>query len=384
MNDEVPVVVTAINPWGVEVATLGDGERGFIDNLKLPADSTPAVGDELTVVVLDDERTPFRASLLDVDFAIARKPRTAYDYRLLKAPWGIRITFVAEVEPFSDRRTAIPVGHGVRVAHDLDEEQSAAVAAGLALVAKEISAATAGSPVDIVVHSVHYAETDFQIEGLTAAAVGWATERFALPPRRPAVHFDRTTNRYVFDWSPKLHRLYGARASNVDATAVEPGFADFRTLIYADGGVDLDDVELGVGIEALSADGSLRDVCVLGAGLEGWQRLFRAVPAAPWPYELERNGERLAAEEFHVEAHFAEVAAGSDISVRLSVQVGSVGFDSFLFEPEEIEFCCTPANPEDTTRFMAWLAEVCSRRVILTYESSTGHADAVPIREVLP
>ncbi|MEV4638118.1 hypothetical protein AB0J80_12285 [Actinoplanes sp. NPDC049548] len=132
VNDEVAVVVTAINPWGVEVATLGDDERGFIDNLKLPADSTPAVGDELAVVVLDDERTPFRASLLDADFAIARKPCTAYDYRLLKAPWGIRITFIAEVEPFSDRRTATPVGHGVRVKHGLDEEQGAAVAAGLA------------------------------------------------------------------------------------------------------------------------------------------------------------------------------------------------------------------------------------------------------------
>ncbi|MEV4705761.1 hypothetical protein [Actinoplanes sp. NPDC049316] len=120
---------------------------------------------------------------------------TTFDYKVLHASWGIQIAFTAEARPSSQS--------GVRVVQDvdgapLDDEMMSAVVSGIALVAEEISAAVSGHPVDIVVRSVRYAETDFQVEGLTAAAVGWAVERFGLPSRPVAVRFDRERNRYVF------------------------------------------------------------------------------------------------------------------------------------------------------------------------------------------
>jgi len=132
-------------------------------------------------------------------------------------------------------------------------------------------------------------------------------------------------------------------------------------------------------------DGSLRDVCVLGAGVDGWERLFEAVAAGPWPYQLERNGEPVQAADFSPAAHFAEVEAGADVSVRLSVSVEPIWFDSFLFEPEEIEFSFSPEDVAEgrnfgsLERFMIWLATVSERQAILTMESSTGHVDAVPL-----
>ncbi|PRY28070.1 hypothetical protein [Pseudosporangium ferrugineum] len=121
---------------------------------------------------------------------------TTYRYRLLLGSWGISIDFVAE---------ARPAEHGVQVTWDfdgpaLDEEQMAAISAGIALRSAEILAATGGRPVDVVVRSVRYPETDYQVEGLTAAAAGWAVEHFCLPPGPPAVSFDRSRNRYVFEW----------------------------------------------------------------------------------------------------------------------------------------------------------------------------------------
>jgi hypothetical protein len=78
VDQEVAVTVTAILAWGVAVVTQ-DGERGFIDNLKIPAEfdeaGFPEVGDSLSVVVLDDSRTPFRGSLLQEDFSLAREAR---------------------------------------------------------------------------------------------------------------------------------------------------------------------------------------------------------------------------------------------------------------------------------------------------------------------
>ena len=78
VDQEVEVAVTAVLSWGLSVVTR-DGEDGFIDALKIPADfesaGTPAVGDSLTVVVLDDCRVPFRASFLAKDFVLAAEAR---------------------------------------------------------------------------------------------------------------------------------------------------------------------------------------------------------------------------------------------------------------------------------------------------------------------
>lgn len=78
VHEELVVRVVAVRPWGVEVVTYG-GERGTVDVTKHPGligeGTPPQEGDSLTVVVLDDEREPFRASALADDAEIARRLR---------------------------------------------------------------------------------------------------------------------------------------------------------------------------------------------------------------------------------------------------------------------------------------------------------------------
>lgn len=78
VHEELAVRVVAVRPWGVEVLTR-HGEKGLVDNVKVPSwrDSgvAPDVGDEVSVVVLDDSREPFRASMMQEDLEIGRRLR---------------------------------------------------------------------------------------------------------------------------------------------------------------------------------------------------------------------------------------------------------------------------------------------------------------------
>lgn len=98
---------------------------------------------------------------------------STYLYRFLRTSWGIHITITADVLSHSD---------------------------GGGLVAADISAAVAGRPVVVVIGSVVFNEMDYQLDGLTAAVMGWAAERFGLDRPLPAVSYDRSVNRYIFDW----------------------------------------------------------------------------------------------------------------------------------------------------------------------------------------
>ena len=78
VHDEVVGTVAEIKDWGYSVS-LPDGRIGLIDRAKAPgwADDDPllAVGNQVLVVVLDDERSPIRLSSLPVDIEIARRAR---------------------------------------------------------------------------------------------------------------------------------------------------------------------------------------------------------------------------------------------------------------------------------------------------------------------
>jgi hypothetical protein len=80
LHEELAVRVAAVRPWGVEVLTPR-GERGVADNVKIPSwrdsGAVPQVGDEVSVVVLDESREPFRASLMEDDLEIGRRLRTS-------------------------------------------------------------------------------------------------------------------------------------------------------------------------------------------------------------------------------------------------------------------------------------------------------------------
>lgn len=78
VDEELDVVVLAATDWGVKVVTR-DGVEGFVDNLKIPTwiarEELPSEGDSFRVVVTDDLRQPFRASMLDGDMQLARRAR---------------------------------------------------------------------------------------------------------------------------------------------------------------------------------------------------------------------------------------------------------------------------------------------------------------------
>jgi hypothetical protein len=76
-DDEVEVFFSDFTRWGLNVVT-STGLEGFVDNLKVPSDLDReglVRGQEMTVVVLDVSRTPFRASLMEADFRAARDAR---------------------------------------------------------------------------------------------------------------------------------------------------------------------------------------------------------------------------------------------------------------------------------------------------------------------
>jgi len=75
IDEEVLVSLEECNKWGVKVISAC-GCRGFVDLTKIPdgviGGGSLGVAGPLRVVVLDDLRDPFRASMLKEDFRISR------------------------------------------------------------------------------------------------------------------------------------------------------------------------------------------------------------------------------------------------------------------------------------------------------------------------
>lgn len=136
--------------------------------------------------------------------------------------------------------------------------------------------------------------------------------------------------------------------------------------------------------EDFEADGSLRDVCVLGTDLAAWEGLVRVARNAPWDRQFEVNGESYPLEDFSVRDFFASKDEGVDVSARLGIRVGALWFDCFFFDAGEIEFSFDPselANGQhfgSLEKFMIWLAETCDRRVVVTMET-IRHDDIPPL-----
>lgn len=78
LHEELAGSVIEIDDWGFLVRLSG-GQVGFLDQTKAPArigEGPPLrVGDEITVAVLDDQRSPCRLSALTEDIEIARSRR---------------------------------------------------------------------------------------------------------------------------------------------------------------------------------------------------------------------------------------------------------------------------------------------------------------------
>lgn len=129
-----------------------------------------------------------------------------YEYRVLKGAWGIRIWLTAEAV-----RGAELVAQASHVVSNiwlsdqtggrgLSDDEIRMLAEGIRLLEGELGESEHGPPIVIAIRDLRYAESDFQLEGLAAAMLGWTIDEFSLTPRDIEVSFDRDRNRYFFAW----------------------------------------------------------------------------------------------------------------------------------------------------------------------------------------
>lgn len=130
---------------------------------------------------------------------------STYVYRLIKSSWGIRIAITARVE----HRVAV---EGMRISPEgqlwlefpslstLAESEKDEVAKGLRYVSREIAEKVGSQALAIVIESISYVESDFQLEGLSVAMLRWAEVEFGLQIHEIAETFNRESNRYILEW----------------------------------------------------------------------------------------------------------------------------------------------------------------------------------------
>lgn len=123
-------------------------------------------------------------------------------------------------------------------------------------------------------------------------------------------------------------------------------------------------------------DGSLRDLYVFGTTREDWERLFGALKAAAWRIEFTRNGEPIAPPD-SLDEYF-DVTPDRPGGV-LSIFVGRVSVNSYMFVSEEIELDIDPREVADAEQyegvvgFMKFVADTLSKQVVLTPENGPEH-----------
>jgi hypothetical protein len=129
-----------------------------------------------------------------------------YVYRLLKSSWGVRVAITGTSEdlpPGPDGVTSCGLvstgfsGGAAKLADELREE----IVAGLSMIRREISESRGGAAVSVTIQEVKFNEADFQVDGLRAAAIRWAEMYFGLPEHLIGEDFDKSSNRYIFDFT---------------------------------------------------------------------------------------------------------------------------------------------------------------------------------------
>jgi hypothetical protein len=127
-----------------------------------------------------------------------------YDYKVIKASWGIAVSLEARVVSAQSTGDARSVTQLMGIAYalrdrDVTPEENEQFVLALRALAPAIEAKIA-SPIAIEVQQISYLPTDFQIEGLRAAMYYWAAEEFGLMSPEISVSYDASSNRYRFAW----------------------------------------------------------------------------------------------------------------------------------------------------------------------------------------
>jgi hypothetical protein len=119
-------------------------------------------------------------------------------------------------------------------------------------------------------------------------------------------------------------------------------------------------------------DGSWRDVYVVGATVEDWQRVLDALSTLSSRPSFFANGEPAP-----MPARVADVFEQRETSsFLLTLDVGNVGLKCHFFDAEEIEFDLDPreikgpAELKAVSDFMTLLADQTGKTAILTHENT--------------
>ena len=119
-------------------------------------------------------------------------------------------------------------------------------------------------------------------------------------------------------------------------------------------------------------DGSLRDLYVMNATVEDWQRVLDALSEIKPTPVMHVDGEAIK-HPLSAEIIFQR-RQNSDLS--LYVRIGNIRFNCHFFQDDEIEFDLDPrevkraADLDSIKAFMRLLAERTGKTAILTHENS--------------
>lgn len=137
-------------------------------------------------------------------------------------------------------------------------------------------------------------------------------------------------------------------------------------------------------------DGSMRDVCILDADLQTWQKLFDGLRRVPWQVSFTTTFEKEPPEvTTSAAALFEELGFDRSASATLALQVDHMWFTCYFFDQDEIEFTFHTEDVSDVQTFaslksfVTWLANTCDERVVVTMES-TDHRSIPPLFEYSP
>lgn len=129
--------------------------------------------------------------------------------------------------------------------------------------------------------------------------------------------------------------------------------------------------------EHFETDGALRDVCVLDATMQDWQRMLDGLSALPWTVIFRWALSDSPADSMPGARELWErLERDPDENATLSLRVGEIWFTCYFFSDDEIEFTFDPADVVDEKsfsslrEFIQWLGDSTRREVIMTMEGS--------------
>ncbi len=125
-----------------------------------------------------------------------------FRYSLIRAAWGIQVEITGQLVPGLVGDTPAQAGENLWLSCSSKFTTVAefdALVVGAMRMAPEVQPRLGNQLSTVVVSNIEYIETDFQVEGLSMAIIGWLIEEFDLEPPKIDISFNRELNQYVFD-----------------------------------------------------------------------------------------------------------------------------------------------------------------------------------------